>query len=740
MVGPLKVRSVPTGKIGFLHRLVFAFTCLVLCSAAVTARAALQFDVFLGYDGIVPEASWFPIVCEIKNDGAPFVGVVEVSLGMYSRGQTHQVAVELPTGTLKRLVIPAFSQSRYQASWDVRLLDERGRVRAEQVMLRPRRQIGWETPLIGSLARTASGAPVLRPLLREQSDAQPATARLQPSIFPDNPLVLEGMSALYLSSEVAAGLKEGQVFALLAWLNAGGHLIVGVEQISDVTALPWLRDLLPCEPKEFRTVLGHSEIQEWLRSAGSPTNYPKRFSPSVPGRARSGAATSARAGLTPERPFADLPDDAVFETAELQVGSGVLRDGRVVVAVGGTPLIVTGNRGQGRVTALMFSPEREPFKSWKNLPTFWAKLAEVPGYLYVSTDYNQAYGQSADGIFGAMIDSRQVHKLPIVWLLLLLLVYLVVIGPFDRFWLKRIGKPMLTWITFPCYVAAFSLLIYFIGYRLRAGETEWNELHVVDVLRNGDRAELRGRTYASIYSPANARYAVGSPQKYATLRGESLGSSGGQATERVAVSQNGDSFKAEIFVPVWTSQLYVSDWWQSAPVPLGVSVVAQGGDWWQVTVQNQTDRALTHAQLVIGGRVIPLGEVPVGQTKAFSVARNQGIALRDFVQQHGANFQNVVQQRQNAFGASSGGQISDLPNATAAASFLNQLSQSQNYMNMNLVASPGLDLTRVIEHGNAVLLAWADDYAPVQPINKFATKRSSKQTLWRVPIPVNLQQ
>jgi len=48
-------------------------------------------------------------------------------------------------------------------------------------------------------------------------------------------------------------------------------------------------------------------------------------------------------------------------------------------------------------------------------------------------------------------------------LLLLLIVYLVVIGPLDQFWLKKIGKPMLTWITFPCYVVMFSLLIYFIG-------------------------------------------------------------------------------------------------------------------------------------------------------------------------------------------------------------------------------------------------------------------------------------
>ena len=93
--------------------------------------------------------------------------------------------------------------------------------------------------------------------------------------------------------------------------------------------------------------------------------------------------------------------------------SGELRDGQVVVAAGDKPLIVTANRGRGRVTLLLFSPEREPFRSWKNLPTFWAKLAEVPGAWYVSADYRQPGGWSSDGIFGAMIDTRQVHKLPV---------------------------------------------------------------------------------------------------------------------------------------------------------------------------------------------------------------------------------------------------------------------------------------------------------------------------------------
>ena len=697
------------------------------------ARAAMQFDVFLGYDGVVREASWFPVVCEIKNDGPPFVGVVEVSAAQFGKGQTQRMPVELPTGTLKRLVIPAFSPTRYPSTWDVRLLDDRGKVLAEQLSLRPRRQIGWEIPLLGSLARTAAGAPTFRPIMRDQADAQPATARIQPSIFPDNPLVLEGLEALYLSSEVAASLRSSQINALISWMNAGGHLIVAVEQISDVTASAWLRNVLPCEPKEFKTVAAHPQLQNWLRSPGSRTNAPSGVV-NVPGGTR---GQPLRPGVTASNPFADLADDTAFEMADLQVATGPVRDGRVIVAAGETPLIVSASRGQGRVTALLFSPEREPFKSWKHLPTFWSKLADVPGNLYVSTDHYPGYGQSADGIFGAMIDSRQVHKLPIGWLLLLLIVYLLIIGPLDQWWLKRIGKPMLTWITFPCYVVLFSLLIYFIGYKLRAGESEYNELHVVDVFRNADRAELHGRTYASLYSPSNQRYPMEGRQRFATFRGEFLGSGAGQGTERAAVLQNGDNYKAEVFVPVWTSQLYVSDWWQSAALPLSVTLASRR-DGWQVTAKNETDRPLTALQLVVGDRIVPLGELTAGQSKVFTVTHGQGVELQHYVSRNGSGFHQAAQQRQYAFGASTGGRLNDLPNAGMAASFLSQLGRGQSYQ--GFVVPPGLDVSRVVEQGNALLLAWAADYAPVNPMGQFKPKRSFRHTLWRVPISVNKSQ
>lgn len=705
---------------------------LSLAFLAITilkGQAVLQFDVFPGHDGVVPEASWFPIVCEIKNDGPAFTGVVEISGGRFGEGQTRQLKVELPTGTLKRVEIPVFSTARYQSSWDVRLLDERGRIHAEQTGVRPRRQIASATSLIGALPRTATGVPALRPVKVQDSELQPTAARLQPSLVPDDPLVLEGMDTLYLNSERAADLNDHQVFALLAWLNDGGHLIVGIEQIPDVTGVPWLKKIVPCDLKDMQTISSHRELQEWLRgnvSAPVETDTPKKGK-----RTRPPIKTQS----SNYNPYSDVVEDPDFEKTDIQLVTGPLRDATVLASAGSTPLMITSHEGRGRVTALMFSPERKPFTTWKNLPSFWSKLVEVSPDLYASDNNNTVNnlrgGWSIDGVFGAMIDSKQVRKLPVEWLLLLLIVYLIVIGPLDQYWLKRIKRPMLTWITFPCYVVLFSLLIYFIGYKLRAGETEWNELHLVDVLPNGDGAELRGHTYASIYSPVNADYEVGSQERFAAFRGEFQSSwNGGQAGERADVFQAGDNFKARIHVPVWTSQLYVSDWLQPSELPLKLSV-AQNGNEWDVTVVNAREHALSNACLVVNGRIMQLGELAARQTKTFKLGKEQGEALRDFVSRRANNFQNASNARQQAFGASGGGHIGDLPESTVAVSFISNLS------NDRFICPPGLDLSPLVERGNAVLLAWEANYSPVKPLRNFVSTRGRTDTLWRVAVPIS---
>ena len=251
-MGPKKV---------ILQTALAALFCL-----ATAVRAALQFDAFLGYDDLLPGQSWFPITCELHNDGPPFNAIVEIAPQDFGRGQVRRFPLDLPTNTRKRIFIPLFSTAR---AWDVRLLDESGKVRGEQVLDRGR-EVKNNLPLVAGLARITAGLPVFPDFPPSfNQDSKYSAARLQPALFPDNPLVLEGIDLLYLSSERAANLTVGQVNALMAWLQRGGHLVVGVEQLADINGTQWLRDLLPCELTSTITLNSHEALDDWAKSVSS---------------------------------------------------------------------------------------------------------------------------------------------------------------------------------------------------------------------------------------------------------------------------------------------------------------------------------------------------------------------------------------------------------------------------------------------------------------------------------------
>jgi hypothetical protein len=694
------------------HRILL-LALAFFCSAA-TVGAALQFDVFLGYDNVLPERSWFPITCELNNDGPSFNAVIELTAQDFGRGQTRRVALDLPANTRKRVFIPVFASA---GVWNVRLLDERRKVRAEQT-LQPGKIVKTGLPLIASLARTVAGAPVLPDLSPQlPNESKYAAARLQPALFPDNPLALDGIDLLYVSSERAAKLGVGQVNAVMAWLQEGGRLIIGVEDLTDVNATPWLREMLPCDLSATISVKEQGRLQDW-----SARNVNFRRS-SLPFKIAPGA---------------DPEEAAQFAASTLQVAEGSLRDGKVMVGSDSAPLVINASRGRGTITVLTFSPEREPFVSWKERGWFWARLAGIPAAAFQSVQLLSSPARlSSDEIFGAMIDSKQVRKLPLGWLLALLAAYLVVIGPLDQYWLKKINRPMLTWVTFPCYVLIFSGLIYFIGFHLRAGQLEWNELNLVDILPANDRAVLRGQTYVSIYSPNNAHYELASRQKFACLRGESLGNvSGAQETSRAVVLQTGENFEADAYVPVWTSQLFVSDWVQAAPLPLEMTVSLQGTVW-QVTVENHLDRALPQVRAVLGGRIYDLGPLSGGETKSVSLPIGQGTAVGDMARQYGNAFRSAIQSRHNSFGENVN-PLSDLPACSMAASFISNVNINNNNSGWNNFAAPSsLDLSRFADDSHGILLAWDPDHSLTEPLNRFHPRRLHRDSLLRLVIPID---
>jgi hypothetical protein len=779
---------------------------LAVCLAALflflvpSARAALQFDVFLGYDDMVPERSWFPITCEVNNDGPAFNAFIEISLGGLNGPPVRRLPIDLPTNTRKRIFLPVFSSGN---SWDVRLVDESGHILAEQSLQSAFKPALRGFPIVAGLARNFSGLPVFPDIYTRQQQAMKfSCARLQTALFPDNPLALEGIRVLYLGSSKAVELTVPQVEALVAWVENGGHLIVGVEQVTDVNGTPWLRNLLPCELSSTSEQPAGAILNAWLQGLAPPPTIqepvrhthinaiPGTFSMPAPNAQRlsgvivtlssngvsyqtnnpggyaqgrtprqfwlsnsdgtfthyTGAALSnllELRGVAMSAPpvtnqlagqIASSPD---FDSAVLQVATATLRSGRVLIGNSTAPLAIQGNRGRGLITVLTFSPEREPFLSWDGRPRFWTRLSGIPQSMFdqQQSDYSSYMGGrlGSDGLFGAMIDSKQVHKLPLGWLLLLLAAYLVVIGPLDQYWLKKINRQMLTWITFPCYVLFFSALIYWIGFHLRNGELEWNELNIVDVLDSSDGAVFRGQTYISIYSPINGHYKLSSEQPFATVRGEVSGSYGLQESSRAAVVQHGNTFTADAFVPVWTSQLFVSDWMQRAPAPLDLSI-ERSNTAWVVNVDNHLDHKIGPIRLAIEGRIYELGNLGANQSRTNILDRSQGLTLDAFLGPYTSAFSAAIRQRQSNFG-NNGDPIPDIAAGAMAASFIGAMSQSGNEYE-DYGAPGGLDLTRFARSGYGVLLAWDEDHSPTAKLDQFNVGRTHRRSLFRVVTPI----
>ena len=702
----------------------------VAMAAAWPSLAKIQFDVFPGHDGVARSGGWYPVWVEVFNDGPSFDGVVEVGSGQMG-GLAQRMAVELPTNTRKRIAFTCFTGSQGFLAVDARLYDKGGKLKAETLGQRLA-QASWESFLMGAAPQSFGGMPAFPDVGGRQVDHQPRVTRLAVGqgleTFPDNPIALESLNAIYLNSSRAIELKEPQADALLAWLHGGGHLIVAVDQPGDVSATAWLRDVLPVAVNGSSTVSVGAEVEGWVRRPGKAAGTEELSFALYPPSA--GRASDKAKG---DSPYDGVKPDPSMARAQAPAVGFTVRSGTVLMASDGKPLVVSAPKGRGLVTALAFNPEREPFKSWKEKPWFWAKLAGVPPGLLAKGDVNIWGGRGIDAVFGAMIETRQVRKLPVGVLLLLLLVYLLVIGPLDRWWLKKINRPMLTWATFPAYVVLFSVLIYYIGFRLRAGNSEWTELHVVDVYPRTGSALLRGRSFGSVYSPANNLYPVSVKAEAAAFRGEfqgMLGSVGSGNRAKVRVDATG--YDAELEVPVWTSMLTVGEWVDSGPAPIEARLEGP-----TLALANRREAPLTNIVIIHDRKVRLVPSMDGGATLRIDLgsapAPGEGMSVDDLTRDWSALFHGVANRRNEVFGGGNGEEhIDNWPGASVAASLIRRMATHDGEGARSFVWPPGLDLSPLVDRGDVVVMAFAPNDSVIPPVNRFDAIWKKRSTLYRL--------
>jgi hypothetical protein len=255
-------------------RLSGSFIRRLLCFLAIfffvpISHAAIQFDIFQGVANVAKRRSHIPIVIELKTDGPAINGTIEITSDTGAAAPLRTIHVELPSGTRKRISFPYYVGG-VSERLTYRLIDGRGKELAKQENTSFAKTVNQDVPIMAFLARNAGGAILLPQAF--QKDLSPMVTRLELAVFPEDPLSLEAIDYLYLNSRVAADLTTPQSTAIQGWVQAGGNLILGVEQENDVTGITWLRNFCEVSFKGTVQTTSNRELIDFAEKGLSSIN------------------------------------------------------------------------------------------------------------------------------------------------------------------------------------------------------------------------------------------------------------------------------------------------------------------------------------------------------------------------------------------------------------------------------------------------------------------------------------
>ncbi len=278
--------------------------------------------------------------------------------------------------------------------------------------------------------------------------------------------------------------KDASRYAALAeWVRRGGRLILFAGQNQDVVAqLDERQPMLPVRPAGTNT---DPELG-WLLS------------------------------LAPNQPL--RVKDMHFTRFERKAGQEFRflgQDDKMT----GREVLFRGRHGLGQVVVYGFDPERPPFTVWAGQPEFWKRFLEerVPKAvtpLRQGRTFGPMVGETTTELGSqlqqALEDFQDVPVISFGWVALFILLYILIVGPLDYFFLKKVVKRLeLTWVTFPVVVVVVSAAAYFTAYYVKGNDQRINKVDLVDIDLHGKQAQLYGQTWFTIFSPRIQHYTVG---------------------------------------------------------------------------------------------------------------------------------------------------------------------------------------------------------------------------------------
>ena len=640
------------------HRALVSMATLALLAATTPANARQDEapvtieNIRVGLSEDPDDASyklgtWTPVRIDLQGGPQPFSGMLRLTVPDDGG---------VPSTVVRRVEVPARAGASFlcyarpgdsYAPFQVEVLDDRQRRRDRA----SEDSAEWLDPehLVIAVAGNPGGVDLLPAMSEFQIENALQATRLRvsrlriPEGIPDRWYGYDAVEALVLDlndPDALAAFQDFRNLPLKRWVRNGGHLVLagGFDRwqvVEDEDSV--LRDLLPALPSG-RTETADLGAIESFTGSNTPITTAER------------AVSVTTFEPIPER------------------GAQILLDDRSV----GGPLIVRGHYGLGRVTVVGLSVDQRPFVDWPDRDDFWVEVLDLAGRppteaASTGAFYNEEVRDLSSLLHRSMEQFEGVRLVPFGWVAFFVFLYILLIGPGDYFFLKKVvGRMELTWITFPLIVAVVSGLAYAAAYAVKGTDLRINRVDVVDVdqsFGDGERFLCRGSSFATLFSPRNRDYTIAAlplpldadpsatadspdPSRVdetlmtwfgtAEPRFGGMGRSGGMPLTASGYSYQsfGDERSSEppermvgVRVPIWTTKALVGTWFDDAPRVVEAELRDLGANRLSGTLTNRLNRPLNGVVIAFGGDVYLLDDRPIapGETVRVDSAANRNL-------------------------------------------------------------------------------------------------------------------
>jgi hypothetical protein len=520
------------------------------------------------------QGGWLAVSVDLRNDGPPVSGAI-VATG--SDGQVRR-AVDLPAGARKQVPLYVHPDP-FIRSLRLSFVGSDGRTLANADA--PVQVLESGVSQVAVVGDTAS---VLRSQLAARAaPGLPQPIPLSPADLPERPEPLAGLATIVWAGD-SGTLTEPQRRSLERWIAGGGNLVVlgGPDWQARIAAFT---DILPVTGLAARD---GASLGDLARFAGNLA---------LPATATATIATGA-------------PREGAIALANLPAASG------------GGALLTAISHGGGRVTFLGADLASDPLRGWRGAPLLLGRLVpdnrlalQFAGIDPGNPDFGAMLGQALSNIPALEVPPAEL-------LILVIVGYILLIGPISYLVLRRRDRRDLAWVTAPLLVLVFSAGTYGIGWTLKGSQVIVNEVDIVRAAAGGGTASVQ--SYAGVFSPSRSSYDL-------TVRADALVSAvsssndflgvGGtrQLAGQYVIEQGNPAHLRGLTVSVFGLQAVRSD-----------AVVAYHPDLeveWQLsgdavtgTVHNASDHPVEDVAVIGQGSGVMVGTLQPGSRKDFRLA------------------------------------------------------------------------------------------------------------------------